>query len=385
MRFASSGFAVVVALLVAGCGGGGSSSTPMTSGGSTFGTQSSSETAITTANAMGEPMTTLANDNSATSSLQSSARRAQSLPLGTCQAPAAGGSLAFFAPDKNGDPNSTEQQYFYDAACAQLARDVVRRVTPSSVSAETVTSTTLLYAQGNATPIATRTESIEISNATFDSYFFPVPADGFDRSASGNLSLGTARTVASADELVMTPVSAGSEAFCGDAAGYNATGIAALGETFGWQGSTLAGTRTVNADGSVTWNATHAGSTSKGAIGALSIAAGTPNTACPIATPMFALAGGTSLGAYTIPAVATYQSGLLIGLTITNASLANGTTLNVTTNAGVSPTSSAFISGTIASSGSTIATFAVDTFGDGSLTMSSGGTQFVILDWHVVK
>jgi len=184
----------------------------------------------------------------------------------------------------------------------------------------------------------------------------------------------------------MLPGTASSESFCGDAAGFNATGIAALGETFGWQGGVSStGTRTVNADGSVTWNATHAGSTAKGAVGSLSIHTGTPNTACPIATPMFTLSGGTTQGSYTIPTVATYKGGLLIGLTITNASLANGTTLNVTTNTSVSPTSNLFITGTIANGSTQVATFNVDAFGDGTLTMTSSGAQYVLTDWHVVR
>ena len=118
---------------------------------------------------------------------------------------------------------------------------------------------------------------------------------------------------------------------------------------------------------------------------ALAISAGTQNTACPIATPMFTLTGGTSTGTYTIPTVATFKSGLLTGLTINNAGLANGTTLSVTTNAGVSPTSGNFISGVIANGGTQVATFNVDAFGDGTLTMSAGGSQYVIVDWHVVK
>jgi hypothetical protein len=100
---------------------------------------------------------------------------------------------------------------------------------------------------------------------------------------------------------------------------------------------------------------------------------------------MFTLAGGTSLGAYSIPTIATYKSGLLIGLTISNATLAGGLALNVTTNTSVSPTSPQFISGTVASGSTPLATFNVDAFGDGTLTMSAGGTQYVITDWHVVK
>jgi hypothetical protein len=387
MKILTAGLALTAALIVAGCGGGSSTPSAASSGGGSATTQSSaSETAVSTTNAVGSPMSSLSDYNNATSSLQSIARNTESLQLGTCQAPSAGGSYEFFAPDKNGDANSTEQQYFYDTSCTQLGRDIVRIWTSTGTSSETVSRTAKIYALGNATAIATRTDAETIVNATFDQYGFAIPADGFARANAGMLQYSGSNAVASDDELVVSPSAGSSESFCGDAAGYNVNGVAALGETFGWQGGAFSGgTRTVNADGSVTWTATHAGSTAKGAIGSLSIAAGTQNTACPIATPMFTLSGGTSLGSYSIPAVATYKSGLLIGLTISNATLASGATLNVTTNTGVSPTNSNFISGVIANAGTQVATFAVDAFGDGTLTMSSGGTQYVITDWHVVR
>jgi hypothetical protein len=51
----------------------------------------------------------------------------------------------------------------------------------------------------------------------------------------------------------------------------------------------------------------------------------------------------------------------------------------------VSPTNGAFISGVITNGSAQIATFSVDAFGDGALTISSGGAQYIITDWHVVK
>ena len=331
-------------------------------------------------------MNSLSNYNSATSSLQSVARSTESVQLGVCQTTSAGGSYEFFSPDKNGDANSSEQQYFYDTACTQVARDIVRVWTSAGAASENVIRTSKIYAQGNAGAIATRMDSDTFANATFDQYGFPIPADGFTRTDTSALQYSGANAVDADDELVMNALSGGTEAFCGDAAGYGVTGIAALGEAFGWQGAVLSGgTRTVNSDGSVTWNSTHTGTTSKGAIGSLSIGVGTANTACPITHPMFTLAGGTALGAYSIPTVATYTSGLLTALTISNATLASGNTLNVTPNTSVSPTNGAFISGVITNGSAQIATFSVDAFGDGALTISSGGAQYIITDWHVVK
>ena len=385
MRHATYGLAFTASLFLSACGGGGSGTTPITSATPTgTASQAQSETAISAANSLGEPMKSLAGYN-ASSSPQSVARGSESLALNTCQAYAGGGSSEFFSPDRNNDPNSTEAAYFYDSACAQPARDIVRLITSTGSSSENVSETTKVFALNNPTPSATRTDAIVLTNARFDPYGYPVAASGFDRVATGSLTVAGSSTTDSGVELVMLPGS-GTQSFCGDSAGYNASGIGTLGETFGWQGGVFTtGTRTVNADGSVTWNATHTGSTVKGAVGSIAIATATQNTACPITTPTFTLTGGTTQGSYTIPTVATYQGGLLVNLQISNATLANGTTLNVTTNGTASPTSNLFITGTIANAGTPIATFNVDAFGDGTLTMTAGGAQYVLTDWHVVK
>jgi hypothetical protein len=375
--------ALVAAAILAGCGGGGASSAlpaggPAPGGGGAS-IQTQSENAIAATNAFGSPIKTLTNFNNNVS-LQSMGRMAQSLQSGQCS-----NGFEFFSPDKNGDSNSTESQYFYDSGCTQLARDVVRKFV-SNGSSETVNRTESQYAYGSATASATRTETDTLSNATFDKDGFPIVADGFDRVANDSLNISGVKTIESDAEMVMLAGSGGSNQFCSDSAGFNATGIQSLGETFGWQGGVLApGTRTVNSDGSVTWASTHTGSTFKGPIATLSVATGTQNTACPITTPMFTLAGGTQLGSYSIPVNVTYKLGLLKQLTVTNASLANGNTLNVTTNSGVQPQNSLFINGVVSNGGTTVATFNTDAFGDGTLTLASSGKQFVITDWHVVK
>jgi hypothetical protein len=111
------------------------------------------------------------------------------------------------------------------------------------------------------------------------------------------------------------------------------------------------GTRSLNSDGTITWNVTHQGNTYTGPIGGLSIAVGAQNTACPIGTPMYTLAGGTLKGQYAIPIQATFSHGILTNLTISNAVLANGDTLNVQTNSSVSPGDDHFISGALAKNG----------------------------------
>ncbi len=378
---------MTTALAACGGGGGGTASTtpPVNSGGNGSGSaqsaQTQSENAINTANSVGDPVKTLGNYNSSiVANLSYKSGTFQRDALGTCN-----NNVEFFAPDKNGDANSTETQFFYDNACTQLARDVVRIYTINGNS-ETVNRTEKIYALNNATPSATRTSAVTFGNASFGQYGYPVIANGFNRQAQSELDLAGAKTMIGDDELVVLPASGNTSTFCGDSAGYNATGIQKLNETFGWQSATLSGgARTVNSDGSITWTSTHTGSTFKGAIGSLSVGIAAANTTCPISTPEFTLNGGTQGGQYSIPVSTTFNRGMLTNLTVTNATLANGNTLNVTTNSNASPTSDQFITGIVSNGGTQIATFNVNTFGDGTLTITSSGAQYVMTDWHVIK
>ena len=116
------------------------------------------------------------------------------------------------------------------------------------------------------------------------------------------------------------------------------------------------------------------------------------NTSCPISgAGEFSVTGPTNLGTRTIPMSATYTNGLLTNLTITGAVLGNGIKLDVTTNGLATPGDSNFIQGSFyganeGPNGSPIATYAVDAFGDGTLTLNYGsGNTYGIADWHVVR
>jgi hypothetical protein len=375
--------------ILAACGGGASGGglTPP-SNGTGAGTQSAqaqTEDAIDAANGVGTPVTDISSYDDATGSpLQSVARavdsRTASLGDGSCS-----NGVQFFAPDKKGDPNSTERIVFYDNACTQIQSDAVRIYTSTGTGSETVQRTVSRYAPNGTAPSSTRTETVNYANASFDQLGYPVYSDGFHRTSTGELDVNGVKTIAAAGEILLQPSNANSATFCADSAGFNATGNASLDETFGWSGMVASGTRTLNADGSVSWNVTHEGSAYTGAIDSLSIATGTANTACPISTPMFALAGGTLKGQYDIPVQATFAHGVLTSLTVNNAALANGDTLNVQTNSGVARGDEHFISGALAKNGSTVATFNVNAFGDGTLIVAASGKAYQIDDWHVVK
>ena len=379
--------AVFLTSTLTACGGGASGSGSLTppAGGGTASQSAAQQTEVSIASteALGTPVQDFANVNDSTNSpLQSSAIRAEDTTVpaasGTCN-----NGIEFYAPDKNGDPNSSETQFFYDNACTGLARDVVRIWTSTGSGSETVQRTAKMYALNSSTTAAVRTETVNYVHSSFDQYGYPVLKNGFDRSNTGELDVAGVKTVVEDGEFVLAASSGNSTTFCSDSAGYNATGIS--GETFGWAGLLPSGTRTLNSDGSVTWQSTHTGSTYTGSVGSFSIQTGSQNTACPIATPMFTLAGGTLKGSFNIPVTATFARGILINLAIANANLVNGDTLNVTTNTSLQPPDPHFISGTLTKSGAAVATFNVNAFGDGVLTVAATGKQFVINDWHVVK
>jgi hypothetical protein len=369
------------------CGGGSGSITPPAGGGPNISTQAQTEDSIDTANSVGAPISDISSYNESTtgSPLQAVARNSDALSTKTLADGACNNGVEFWAPDKKGDANSTERIVFYDNGCTQMQSDAVRIYTSTGSNSETVQRTVSRYHLNSSTPSSVRSETVNYTNATFDAYGYPVYKSGFDRTHTGELDVNGVKTIDADGEFVLLAQSNNVSTFCGDSAGFNATGDASLNETFGWAGMVPSGTRTVNSDGSVTWSLTHEGSAYTGPIGGLSIQSGVQNTNCPISTPMFTLAGGTVKGNYNIPVQATFQAGILTNLTISNAALANGDTLNVQTNSGVSPGDPHFISGTLSNNGTTIATFNVDAFGDGTLVVAASGKAYQIEDWRVVK
>jgi hypothetical protein len=406
VRFKASLAALIAVAALAACGGGaGSSLSPATSAGPSSSTSQSATSSksidgqgIAAADQAGSPIkdaVDLERDNSFVSSgtqANAAQRHSMSLTEGQCS----NGILFTYPAPANGvkatpDPDSTQVQYFYDPKCTQLARTIIRQYNnPSGSGAETVYRTMKQYYQGSTSPVAIVTDTVQLTNGNYDQYGFPIASDGYVRTATGELDMAATKVFAIDTEQVIetTDGSVGSggstELYCGDTAGYNATGDATTGMTYGWSGGALeGGTRTVNSDGSVTYQATHNNTPTIGQIGSLSFDYGTPSTSCPIAEqPLFTVTGGTTWGTATFPTTMTLANGLVTSLSITNGQLANGNELNVTSSG--DPTSSNFITGTITSAKGTtqLGTFTLDAFGDGTLSMSDGDS-FTILDWHV--
>jgi hypothetical protein len=327
-------------------------------------------------NAVGTPLKDLAEENATD----------QAVPKTTPGTGVCNHRVETFIPDRAGDPNSSEAEVFYDAACTHVARDTVRTYTSTGAGAETVLLTVKTFLPVNGKQLSVRTTTVQLANATFGTNGFPIPADGFTRESTSQLTVGASRKVIlGGSEIIVSPASNGTNAFCSDAAAYNSIGIKRLNETFGWSGALSGGVRTANADGSVTWAGTHAGTLFDGAPGSISLVTGTPNTACPIATPAYSLAGGTKVGSASSTISVTFLSGVIKNLTINAATLSGGYTLGVTTNSKAWPASPNYITGVVAHDASNIATFAVNAFGDGTLTLSKRGYTFVIADWNVVR
>lgn len=293
-------------------------------------------------------------------------------------------------PDKAGDPNSVEYQYFYDTACTQLAKDRIRVVSSlvgsGTIKTQTHTVTTSDYDKGVAAPVSVGTE-VNTITGQFSSEGYPILKAGFLRTSLYSLSKGTTLVLNRASESIASPSTSVATTYCGDSAGFSTTPLQTTAQIHGWQNLRASAVRTVNADGSVTWASSSSGSVYSATPPAtFTINKGTLNTACPITVPAFTLLGGKLSSSYSIPSMSvTYKNGLLLNLTVINETLANGYTLNITTNSSVLPTSQSFINGTIANAGKTIATFSVDANGNGTLTVTATGTVYTITHWHVVK
>lgn len=291
----------------------------------------------------------------------------------------------FYAPDRKGDPDSTESLGFFDRTCTQLARDTVRIYTSTGSNSETVSLTISNYAQTGGL-LNVKTSSVAFTNATFGQYGVPVIADGFVREASSQNNVGSKRTLENDSEFIVQPASGNVNAFCSDWAGYNATGIAALNETFGWAGGvTTGGTRTINADGSITWVASRHGTLYDGPIGSLSIVKNAENSTCPISAPAYAIAGGSVKGSSIGSISVTFDDGWISSLNASRVSVSGGYSLTMASNSGVWPTNPNFITGVVSYQGTQVATFAVNTFGDGTLTITKSGKVFDVAGWIVVR
>jgi hypothetical protein len=185
------------------------------------------------------------------------------------------------------------------------------------------------------------------------------------------------RRVAAGSELLARPALG---QYCQSSAGYTVSGIPSLDETFGWQSGTAGGTRTTDTRGGATWSANASGAIVQGEIGTLSVVRRGTSAACST-SPAFVLKGGTAANAFSLPLSMAFHRGELINLSVVNGKFASGDSLEVTTQPNGRHTA---IRGAVANGGSQLATFRTNVSGDGTLTITSTGAQYVIANWIVV-
>ena len=188
------------------------------------------------------------------------------------------------------------------------------------------------------------------------------------------------KQILSGSELIMRQ-GLGVTDYCQSSAGYSVNGIPSLDETFGWESGALSdGARAADARGSAIWSAHASGAVVQGAIGGFSIARNGTSASCPMNSPAFVLKGGASENAFEIPIAMAFRHGALFDLRVSNGRFTNGDSLAVTA-ANRQPLE---VSGAITNGRTQLATFRADALGDGKLTITSTGAQYIIADWIVV-
>ena len=95
--------------------------------------------------------------------------------------------------------------------------------------------------------------------------------------------------------------------------------------------------------------------------------------------PAFVLKGGTSANAFEIPIAMAFRRGELFNLSVASGRFASGDSLDVTTTS----RQPVQVNGVIATGRTQLATFRTNAAGNGKLTITSTGAQYVVADWIV--
>jgi hypothetical protein len=184
------------------------------------------------------------------------------------------------------------------------------------------------------------------------------------------------KRIDSGSELILR----GSGDYCQSSAGYSISGIPSLDATFGWQsGAVGGGERSADARGTALWSANASGAIVQGAIGSLAIERNASAAGCPMSAPAFILKGGASENPFEMPIAMAFHGGQLFNLSVAGGRFASGDSLDVTT----TNRQPVEVNGTITAGRTQLATFRTNAAGNGSLTITSTGAQYVVADWIV--
>ncbi len=263
--------------------------------------------------------------------------------------------------------------YYYDARCRSLAVQIVRTTSQTSPGSATMLESASFFGRGHTTPLAVRSDASEVSRTRAN--------HALTVRTSGQLSTTGGARFLSGSEVTMLPSLGNVAEFCLSSAGYAMSGIPSLDETFGWDESTLAdGARTTGWQGLARWFATVNGDVVRAPIGTLTLSGGAGHQSCPMDSPAFALAGAVAHDAFSMPISVTFARGALQSVSVYDAKFSQGESLNVET---LSVHGAPYVDGAIERANSQIGSFRVDAFGNGTLTITSTGAQYVVTDWLV--
>lgn len=293
--------------------------------------------------------------------------------------------VVFSTPDRNRDPRSDETQLYYDGHCRYLARDVMRRAAASGAHSETIRESAALFFPGSSAEVASRSETLQIGGATFGRNG-PTPSRaGLELSSSSRLATVDGKETAFNSAVVMLPSQGDVTDYCEQSAGYSITGIPSLDVTFGWQTAAFSEVaRATDGHGMATWSATENGTVFQAPIGSLVISQNAVNPACPMTASEFSVTSAAAdKSSFSIPISVTFRRGLVVGISVAHARV-GGDTLDVATATYRARTDDGYVRGIIKGDRTQIATFHTDGFGNGTLTITSTGAQYVIRDWIVV-
>jgi hypothetical protein len=261
----------------------------------------------------------------------------------------------------------TETQYdiqtFFDIACTQLRRDNFADVQIPNSSTELIARTIKNY-NNSGLLLSTRTANYSVTGSP----------GNFSAVVTSALDIGTSTTPEdqSGRQLTVAPQNSNTWTIAGNGAHLDNESIPSINESFGEASVLQNATASVDVSGNVTFAGTRNKTFYKGALGSLSIPS----------SPPFGISGGAQLGTGTLTGTVVFDSNDNLVSVALNGTFANGNTV-VVTSSGSGATIA--INGIISSpSGTQLATFSVDRFGDGLITYANG-SQAIIMDWHVVR
>lgn len=336
--------------------------------------------AIGTTDAFGSLVRGFSEDEAARTALPLSSRPQAAQRTARCD-----DGVAFSAPDRYRDVRSDETRLYYDGSCHYLARDVMRRAAESGPNGETIRENATLFFPGSSAEVASHAQTLRISDAAFGRSGATPLRGGLVLFSSSRLDTANGKQAAFDSAAVMLPSQGNVTDYCQQSAGYSISGIPSLDATFGWQTAAFSEVaRASDGHGMATWSATENGVTLQAPIGSLAIAQNAVAPACPMTATEFSVTGiAAEKSAFSIPISVTFRRGLLVSISVAHAKVGNET-LDVATGANRPRADGAYVRGIIKGARTQLATFHTDGFGNGTLTITSTGAQYVITDWIVV-